>query len=613
MTKSRIIQRRLLTVLATLPLLVATAILVLYLVLDFDTLRDSLVAELGTLTGRDVTIEGDVKLALSLNPTLVVEGVAFGNADWGSRAKMLRIGRLEGQLSLLPLLSGDIQIRRLDLSDTELLLETDPLGRGNWLLSDSENADPAAEVPIPRIHELSFANLRLIWRNGESGDSTTLALGSMNVSGIGAEDFVRIAAASHDDADSTTSTWSLRLRLAATENGYSINGLALLTGKSDVSGNLDIILAHGEQHLTGQLSSAHFGISDFAGIITSSDRINRAASVDVERTGRIFSQKPFGIEIPRSLKAGLSLQVQRFDTPPLALQNLSAQVSVDHGVLSIDGLKAKLDGAHLTAGLVFDTTREPPVVKARLSGEDVRFGKLVRAPDGGQWLDSKGDLRFQVQGSGRSMAAVMANLSGTARLLVGKGRIDAREVDALISSLNVALETLTDQDADQTRLNCIASSFKIDKGVASSQLLLADTEYSTVYGEGSIDLRSERLDLLLKPKPKSTSINVAVPVEIGGTLAAPTFSPEKFTTARKGVGVLAAVGFISFPPAILLGLGELGSGDANPCLKASAATRHAQAGRKPSEKPGKGLIERTTDSVTTALDGVGSRIKGLFN
>ena len=613
MTNRQIVQRRLLKILAAVPLAVATVTLVLYLALDFDALRDSIVAELGTLTGRAVTIEGDVNVALSLNPTLVVEDVAFGNADWGSRPKMLRIGRLKGQVSLLPLLSGDIQVRHLEFIDAELLLETDPSGRGNWLLSNTENTDPAAQMPVPLIDTLSFANLRLTWRDGESGESTTFAVGSMNVTGIGAEDSVRIEAASHDDAGSTTPAWSLSLRLAATANGYSVHDLALFAGESDVSGNLDITLEGGGQHLTGQLASAHFGSNDFSDIIANSDSVTRTTDAGMERTGRIFSRSPFGIVIPRSLKAGLSLQVQHFDTPPFALKNLSARVLAEHGVLTIDGMEAKLDGAQLSAGLVFDTTPEQPVVKARLSGEDVRFGKLMRALSGRQWLDSHGDFRVQVQGSGRSMAAVMANLSGTVRLLVGKGNIDAGEVDALVSGLNIALETLTDEGADQTRLNCIASSFKINNGVASSQLLLADTEYSTVYGEGNIDLRSERLDLVLKPKPKTASINVAVPVEIGGTLASPSFAPEKFATARKGAGLLAAVGFISFPPAILLGLGELGSGDANPCLEAAAATRQARAGKRSSEPRERGLIERATDNVNAALDGIGSSIKGLFN
>jgi hypothetical protein len=208
----------------------------------------------------------------------------------------------------------------------------------------------------------------------------------------------------------------------------------------------------------------------------------------------------------------------------------------------------------------------------------------------------------------------MASLSGTTRLLIGKGYADLREVDALIGGLSTALGTLVQQGRQRAVLNCLASSFEVKRGIATSRLLLGDTEYSTVYGEGSVNLRSERMALVLTPKPKSISLNVTVPVEIGGTLAAPSFTPEKFASARKGVGVLAVVGLISFPPAALLGLGDLGSGDKNPCLVLAAAPgRGSRAAKQPAQQQDRDLIERAADKLGGTLEGIGSAVKGLVH
>ena len=596
-----------------LPLAAATAMLILYLTLDLEALRNDLEAEIGALTGRAVAIDGDLKLVPSLNPTVVAEHVALGNADWGSQRTMLNIGRLRGQVALLPLLSGDIRIRHIEFTDTELLLETDPRGRGNWLLGSTGNADPVGPTPVPVIDRVSFSNLRLIWRDGDSGELTTFALGRLNLTGIGSAGSIQVKAESHAEADSAQLAWNFRLNLAATATGYAIHGLSLSAGETDVSGNLDIVMADGRPQLTGRLTSRLLRPTDLARISADPERIGPPTDVRVNRNERFFSQTPFGIRIPSSLGADLVFEIQRLDTPPLAFVNLSAQILADNGILSTDNVKADLDGSRLSAALVLDTTRERPLARLRLRGEDIRTGKVMRALTGRHWLDSLGDLHVEVQGRGRSMAEIMSNLSGTARLMIGKGDLDAQELDAMIGGLNVALKTLTDQGADRTRLNCIASSFTIDKGIATSQLFLADTEFSTVYGEGKIDFRSERLGLILKPKPKTLSLNVAVPVEIGGTLTSPTFTPEKFATARKGAGLLAAVGVVSFPPAILLGLGELGSGDANPCLKAAATASRGHAGNKRPNNPEPGLLDRTTENVNTALDNIGSALKGLFN
>lgn len=596
-----------------LPLLALTTFLALYLSIDINAFRDDIAAEIEAYTGREVVIAGDLDLALSLHPTLVAKNVAFGNADWGSKPQMLNIGRLEGRVALLPLLSGRLEVRHIELVDTELLLETDPLGRGNWLLHDTEHADTGPPATLPVIDRLRVANLQLIWRDNAKGESTEFAVDGLTLTGIGKADPVLVTADTGGGPTPGKPVWSLRLRVHGTDTGYRISELTLAVGDSDIGGDLEFTSGSGHRRLTGRLSSRQLQLDDFANALSSPQGTGHGADAPGERANRVFSSTPFGVAIPASLRADLSYQVQRLGGPALALENISTRIRTDRGVLSVGDIRAQWDAATITADLVFDTGRERPSVQLQLAGRDIHFGNLIHAVSGEQWLDAEGDLDIQLQGSGRSLAEIMANVSGTSQLLIGKGYADVREVDTLIGGLGTALRTLVDQGTDRARLNCIASSFEVDKGVATSRLLLADTEHSTVYGEGSIDFRSERLDLILKPKPKSMSLNVAVPIEIGGTLVEPSFTPEKLATARKGAGILAAVGFISFPPAILLGLGELGSGDANPCLELATEAGNARAAAKQSKKPqDKGLVERTAGNVEAALDDIGSAIKGLF-
>ena len=129
---------------------------------------------------------------------------------------------------------------------------------------------------------------------------------------------------------------------------------------------------------------------------------------------------------------------------------------------------------------------------------------------------------------------------GRSDIVTGPGRIGSKAIDALSSDL-ARLITLSATGSTQqsvNQLNCIAVPFKVEKGIARSDAILVDTGRVTVRGTGSIDLRAERIDLLLTPNPKDASLAnyLAVPVHVGGTLANPSFTPDKTAVAQGGRG-----------------------------------------------------------------------------
>jgi uncharacterized protein involved in outer membrane biogenesis len=105
-----------------------------YLVLssyDFNSLKPEISKAVKDATGRELVIGGDIDLKISLTPALIVEDISFANAEWGSRPQMARIKRAEVEVSLLPLLYGELELNRLILLEPDILLETDKDGRSN--------------------------------------------------------------------------------------------------------------------------------------------------------------------------------------------------------------------------------------------------------------------------------------------------------------------------------------------------------------------------------------------------------------------------------------------------------------------------------------------------
>ena len=111
--------------------------------MDFNEYKGLIAEQAKAATGRDLTIAGNLELGISLTPSLSVEGVTFSNAAWGSRPEMAKLDRLEAKVSLMPLLSGTVEVQRLILEGLDLLAETDKAGKGNWEFG------PPADKPAP--------------------------------------------------------------------------------------------------------------------------------------------------------------------------------------------------------------------------------------------------------------------------------------------------------------------------------------------------------------------------------------------------------------------------------------------------------------------------------
>ena len=155
--------------------------------MDFSQYKGLIAQKTKEATGRDLDIKGELKLVLGLSPSLAVSDVSFANASWGTRPQMVQVQRLETQVDLLPLLSGDIRVKRLVLIRPDILLEADARGRGNWEFEAVGGpAQPAPQpqpstpgggaMNLPQVNEVEIRDAKLVHRDGKSGEAMTLQL-----------------------------------------------------------------------------------------------------------------------------------------------------------------------------------------------------------------------------------------------------------------------------------------------------------------------------------------------------------------------------------------------------------------------------------------------------
>ena len=130
---------------ALLILAIAGALIAPFFI-DLNDYKPEIAEQAKAATGRDLAIDGDISLSLLPMPSVSVAGVHFGNAAGGSRPDMLTLEAVSVKVALMPLLSGQIQVKEVILTKPDILLEklADNPARG-WLAQRSaEQADVGA-------------------------------------------------------------------------------------------------------------------------------------------------------------------------------------------------------------------------------------------------------------------------------------------------------------------------------------------------------------------------------------------------------------------------------------------------------------------------------------
>jgi uncharacterized protein involved in outer membrane biogenesis len=398
-------------------LLVVVLVAAVYLILanyDYNRLRPEITRAVKDATGRELTLEGDIKLDLGLSPALAVTDVKFANAAWGSQPQMLTAGRLQAQVRLLPLLRRDVEVERIALVGVDLFLETDPTGHGNW---DFEGGAGRGRAPRTDMHidvaNVSIRELNFAFRNGKTGSTTRFTLAGLDT-------------AKGPSAD------QLKVEMKGTWNGQS----AELAGKigliRNLGGGKPFQLA-----LTGDVSGAKLKVEGAIG-----DVLNlRGIDLNVQATGAnlVGVGRTFAIGLPETDGFTVAGHLKG-SAEALTLED--ARGNLSRGSLELTGngkvgdlISLRDVGLELT-GSGKDLAELGPVIDVRLpqTGPFTVKGRLTGSAKGLSLTEAQGNVsreRLSVNATGK-IKDLLA-LSGIDLKLTAAGK-EFAEIGSLIST-----------------------------------------------------------------------------------------------------------------------------------------------------------------------------------
>lgn len=159
---------------------------------DINQYKGQIITLVEEATGRNLQISGDLKFALSLVPTVIVEDVTFSNASWGSKPDMVSLKKFELKIALLPLISGHIEVNKISLIDPVFLLETNNEGIGNWVFfadkTPTETIKHQSGISSIKVDEIHIENATIAYLDGVTGQQTNLFISQISAESDGIDE-----------------------------------------------------------------------------------------------------------------------------------------------------------------------------------------------------------------------------------------------------------------------------------------------------------------------------------------------------------------------------------------------------------------------------------------
>jgi hypothetical protein len=583
--------------------------------------------------GREVHITGDLDVHLfSLTPHASVSGLTVANPQWVGTPQAANINHLTVVAKLLPLFRGQWILPLVRFDHPQILVTRLADGRTNWDFGGDKGQGwtlpPINRFLIKdghlkiddRVRKLAFSGTISSEErsNGQNSAFTLDGDGTLNgnkfLANIKGGPLINVdetkpysfvasisAGATKIYADgSIPHPFQLGQFSAITvmsgpnlSDLYYLTGLAMprtppyhlqgtisrdgtvwrfvnfggTVGASDLHGDLAIETAHKRPIISGAIKSKSIALSDLGATIGS-------GPAHAAPAGQIFPDTQLHVDRLRQMDADITYDAGEVRSQDLPMRALHTHIAINNGVMLLKPLTFDFKQGALNGSIQIDARKPTAVTSldARLSKMHIEEFVKTDPPTAIGPLAA----RVKVEGSGNSVHAAASTATGAIAFVVPGGKFN--EKIAEWTGIDVFNGLFTDKKRD-IGLRCAIADFDVKGGIMQSKRLLFDTEPVRVEGSGTLNLKSETMDMKIAGAPKEFRIGrLRAPITLTGPIAHPNIGIEAGPALAQG-GIAGLLGVL-FPPAAILPFIDPGMAkDAN-CSAATPAHVVKETARK---------------------------------
>jgi AsmA family protein len=606
---------------------VLAAIVLLIAVFDWNWFKRPVEWMVQASTGRAFHIDGDLRVTLGRTIRVRADGLRLANASWAEAEQpwMARVPRLELSVRAWPLLRGRARMSDLRMLQPDVLLQADPEGRGgNWdfgrpardggprwrlerlwieqgrlrfvdaaartdIRVDMDSRQPRREHAAPPVgvegggtwrgnrftlegvaeSPVALADTDEPYRislRASAGATRASARGSLTNPFRFRQFDLQLAMEGQDLEElypllglalPPTAAYAFDGRLHRAGDVWQYTGFEGTVGNSDLSGDVRVDVTGERPRFHARLHSRRLDFDDLSGFVgTAPDEPDPSPE-------RLLPQAPYDLAKLRAMDADVAWKAARVDAPPLPMDDMDAHLLLEDGVLRLDPLDLGIAGGNVRATIRMDARGERIETTAAASLRGIDLARLM--PDASLATQALGRIGGEVdlRGQGNSIAAILGSANGDVAIGMGRGTISQLVIELAGLDIAQALRFMLTGDR-QLPIRCAFAEFDVADGVMSTGSLAFDTADTIIVGEGTISLRDETLDLLLRPRPKDRSIlTLRSPLRLSGSFVSPRFRPDLAALGLRGAVALTLASIA--PPAGLLATIETGPGEDSDC------------------------------------------------
>ena len=561
--------------------------------------------------GRELKINGDASIGISLIPTVVVNDIELANPNWAQNPQMLKLKQVEIKFALAPLMRKQIVIDKVILNEPEIYLEKSSNGEVSWdfaglkaksaqvaaptavKASPAAQASGAAMLAGLQVGNVAINNGKVEYYDAKSNQISELLINNISMS-----------------APETT----LKTKIDGDVSGLTSQIETLNVVTNVITGTAAVDWASRVPQISADLQSSKINLlsfqtkNNFAFYVPA--LISEAQALDAVPNTLI----PY--DFLNMADANLKLKIgQLVLAQGMTANNVRANAVLKNGKLVVNPLALDFGGGEIKADISADAKTKS--VSIRAASKNMLLQNLHKefAVDGATDFGFKNggnlDMDISLAGSGATYRQLMQNMKGQIIGIVGKSVVQTgglrfvsgNFVTQLLSALRISQSTSTDLDLTcaVVRADIAAGKVSFPNGIA------VDSKQLTVVSDGKLNLINDNISFTIAPSlNKLAKGNIAQAlasfIKVGGTIQDPKILLDNQEALKTVVGVVATGGVAYLGSQVML------NGDGAPCYTALKGTAYASRFPKPT-----GVKATTQDVYNDTTQQLKDGVKDLKN
>ena len=361
--------------------------------------------------------------------------------------------------------------------------------------------------------------------------------------------------------------FSVSGQFQGTPSGFAVNNFLAQVGDSDLLGEFSADLKD-KPHIVGSLVSTHLDMSYDRQLPEGDAPLEAPEPVD--NGDRLFSVEPLRTSWLQSADVDVDLKIEDFVANTLRVRDVHIGVLLQDGAFRIEPIQLRDEYGSITGSFHLTPQDGSYSLQALLAVENLHAGlSATDNQDRSALPPISGELKFD--GAGNNIRSIMASSNGSVSFRQGSGKVKELFGSAIFKDVFLqVLRTLNPfrRSRDYQILECGIYDVTIAGGVATIDNFAIQTDTMTTVASGTVNLKSEKLDIAFRAKPRE-GIGISLGtvanqlLEVRGTLQSPRIAVDAGRTATT-TGAAVATGGLSL---LARGLWDRLSAEASICDK----------------------------------------------